>query len=125
MKREAESPRPRAPGGRTDGKSGSWTVTSESDGPQPFPVSSRAAWTLRALGREVQKTVTLKPGGGVVVTYELLTGDACELEVRPLVTRRSHHAVARTGDFQPVVTFDERSLTWRPREGEPATTIEF
>lgn len=81
-------------------------------------------WRFRALGRELRRRVAIdREAGGVVVTWELLAGDPCELEVRPLLTRRSHHAVARVGDLQPECEFEGATLRWRARAGEPATVV--
>jgi predicted glycogen debranching enzyme len=85
----------------------------------PYPT-----WRFRALDREIRRTVRLgRPEGGLVVTWELLEGEPAWLEVRPLLTRRSHHAVARAGDFMPIVEIAADGFLWRARAGDPATAI--
>ncbi|HYC78086.1 MAG TPA: glycogen debranching enzyme N-terminal domain-containing protein, partial [Planctomycetota bacterium] len=69
-----------------------------------FSLEGAPTWRYQALEREIRRRVTLsRRGEGVTVTWELLAGRPATLEVRPLMTRRSHHAVARAGDFQPQV----------------------
>lgn len=82
-------------------------------------------WTYAVAGRRLVKSLHLsRQGEGVRVTWELVEGDAAAIRVRPLLTRRSHHAVARSDDFDPVVErVGASSVRWRPRAGDPATVV--
>lgn len=85
----------------------------------PYPT-----WRFRALNREIKRTVRLgRPEGGLIVTWELTSGEPALLEIRPLLTRRSHHAVARVGDFNPIIETTADGFLWRARAGEPATVV--
>jgi predicted glycogen debranching enzyme len=91
-----------------------------------FTLTPVPTWTFRAAGRELRRSVTLSQDGeGVAVRWELVSGEPAALLVRPLLTRRSHHAVARDRDFAPEVESAPGRVAWRPRSGEPATVLTF
>lgn len=90
-----------------------------------FVRTPRPTWTYRVAGRELRRTIGLTADGGVEATWTLVSGEPAALEIRPLLTRRSHHAIGREGDFQPVVEVSAGRLSWRARAGEPATTATF
>jgi predicted glycogen debranching enzyme len=91
-----------------------------------FALLPAPTWTYRAAGRELRRTVALSTSGqGVRVTWDLVSGEPAVLLIRPLLTRRSHHAVARERDLSPEVTIGADEIAWRPRKGDPATLIRF
>jgi glycogen debranching enzyme len=93
---------------------------------QAFTASPCPSWTYEAAGREIRRTVELaRDGSGVTVRWELVSGAPATLLVRPLLTRRSHHAVARQADLEPEVLTAEGEVLWRARAGEPATVLRF
>lgn len=91
-----------------------------------FSQTPEPTWTFQARGREIRRMVTLaRDGTGVRVCWELISGEPAALLVRPLLTRRSHHAVARDRDFAPQIAISTHEVTWRPRPGDPATALRF
>lgn len=87
---------------------------------RPYPT-----WTYEVLGRTIKKSIHLsRTGDGVRVTWELLAGEDAAVDVRPLITRRSHHAVARASEFAPIFNANAGGvLLWRPRAGESALEV--
>ncbi len=91
-----------------------------------FHANPLPQWTYRAADREIRKTLAFDPTAErLTVRWELVSGEPGAIEVRPLLTRRSHHAVARAGDFDSQVDVEPGLVRWRPHAGEPATVIRF
>jgi predicted glycogen debranching enzyme len=91
-----------------------------------FSRTPSPTWTYEAAGRTIRKIVELgRDGSGLRVRWELDSGGPATLLVRPLLTRRSHHAVLREKDLAPEVSSSGSTVSWRARPGEPATILTF
>jgi glycogen debranching enzyme len=91
---------------------------------EEFSRSPTPTWRYRALGRVLIRRLTHdRESGGIVLSYEIEGDGEAALEVRPLVTRRSHHAVARVGDFEPEIETLPNGFRWRPRGGDEAVDV--
>jgi predicted glycogen debranching enzyme len=84
---------------------------------EPMPM-----WTYEVEGRKVRKTVFMVHGENTtVVEYELLSGEACQLQLRPLIAFRDYHSLThRNGVLRGAVEERPGCVTVQPYEGLPA-----
>jgi len=83
----------------------------------PFPV-----FTFEAAGRVIEKRVTMAQGENTtVVEYRLVSGDACALEIRPLIAFRGYHETTHEDPaLSPALEqSDEQSVSIQPYPSLP------
>ena len=89
----------------------------------PFPV-----FTFEAAGRVIEKRVTMAQGENTtVVEYRLVSGDACALEIRPLIAFRGYHETTHENPaLSPALEqSDEQSVSIQPYPSLPRLYFSF
>jgi predicted glycogen debranching enzyme len=77
-----------------------------------FRINTFPTWTFTVGDSEIEKTFFLRYGEDTaVVTYRLRAGPAVNMDIRPLLSFRDHHAVGRQDDrFEGRWTTDQRGF---------------
>ncbi len=88
----------------------------------PFPV-----WTWRCGAAVIEQSLFLAHGDGTLaVRYRLLTNDALQIQVRPLIAFRDYHALTRQNDaLKAEISLTDRRVSIEPYSGMPRLNFAY